>query len=191
VDHQSKIVSFESELLILVDENDMEVGFDSKANCHEGKGILHRAFSIFIFNSLGELLMQKRSSQKKLWPLFWSNSCCSHPRKGEKLKDAVMRRLEEELGFQTNLKYLYKFQYHAHYLEIGSENEFCSVFFGKSNDSVTSNPNEIEDYEYISVEDLDRRMKEAPDQFTPWFKMEWKRMRTEFWEEIVQFFNGH
>ena len=83
MDEQNKIVSFEDELLILVDENDNETGWDTKDVCHNGNGILHRAFSIFIFNDKQELLLQKRSQDKRLWPLFLSNSCCSHPRKGE------------------------------------------------------------------------------------------------------------
>ena len=188
-DNQHRVVSFDDEPLILVDEKDREIGYESKFKCHQGDGMLHRAFSIFIFNDQGQILMQKRSSQKKLWPLYWSNSCCSHPRKGEKLKDATLRRLEEELGFQTDLKFLFKFQYQAPYLEVGAENEFCSVFVGKSNDPVITNPNEIEDCRYISVEDLDRKIRENPDQYTPWFKMEWERMRNEFREDILQYLN--
>ena len=188
-DKQDKIVSFDNELLILVDDQDREIGYDSKFNCHRGKGILHRAFSIFIFNDQGQILMQKRSAQKKLWPLFWSNSCCSHPRKAEKLADATLRRLEEELGIQTDLKFIFKFQYQSPYLQLGSENEFCSVYIGKSNGPVRTNPNEIEDFRFISVEDLDRMIRDNPDQLTPWFKMEWERMRNEYWEDIVHYLN--
>jgi isopentenyl-diphosphate delta-isomerase len=188
-ENQNRIVSFENELLILVDDNDREIGYDSKNNCHSGNGLLHRAFSIFIFNEQGHILMQQRSAQKKLWPQFWSNSCCSHPRKGEKLEDATIRRLEEELGFQTMLKFLFKFQYQAPYLQVGSENEFCSVYIGKSNDPLKTNPHEIEDYKFFSVEDLDGKVKENHHQFTPWFKMEWERMRNEFWEYILKYLN--
>jgi isopentenyl-diphosphate delta-isomerase len=182
-------VSFEDEPLILVDDHDREIGYESKMNCHQGEGLLHRAFSIFIFNAQGQILMQKRSSQKKLWPMFWSNSCCSHPRKGEVLEDATQRRLQEELGIQTDLKYIFKFQYQAPYLDVGSENEFCSVFIGKSKDPVNTNPNEIEDYQFFSVKELEERMKKDSDHFTPWFKMEWERMRNEFWEEIQEYLN--
>ena len=97
--HESrKQVSFNDELLILVNEKDEEIGYKTKSVCHFGEGILHRAFSIFIFNTKEQLLMQKRSSQKNLWPNYWSNSCCSHPRKGEKIESAASRRLAEELG---------------------------------------------------------------------------------------------
>ena len=127
-------VSFDDEMLILVDEKDNITGYKNKLECHEGEGILHRAFSIFIFNDAGELLLQKRSAQKHLWPNYWSNSCCSHPRKGEELENATQRRLAEELGISTPLKHLFTFQYYAPYKNIGSEREMCAVFIGKSND---------------------------------------------------------
>ena len=92
------VVSFDNEKLILVDKYDNVLGYKSKAECHEGEGILHRAFSIFIFNDKNQLLLQKRSAKKLLWPLYWSNSCCSHPRKGENYETATHRRLKEELG---------------------------------------------------------------------------------------------
>ena len=103
------VVSSESEALILVDENDREIGFSSKDSCHDGPGILHRAFSLFIFNTAGELLLQQRSAGKRLWPLYWSNSCCSHPRAGETMELAVNRRLQQELhpvdpGQQVEMK---------------------------------------------------------------------------------------
>ena len=102
---EHEIVSCESENLILVDQQDREIGTLDKAACHDGQGMLHRAFSLFIFNSQGELLLQKRSSQKRLWGGYWSNSCCSHPRQGEEYEIAIRRRLKEELGIQTELKY--------------------------------------------------------------------------------------
>ena len=182
-----KTVSFDDELLILVNENDQEIGYKNKVECHQGGGILHRAFSIFIFNEKGEILMQKRSSEKKLWPLFWSNSCCSHPRKGEHIEKSTLRRLEEELGIRTDLKFFFKFQYQAQYLEVGSENELCAVFIGKSNSPVVANKNEIEEWHYMPVTELDQKIADDPTQFTPWFKMEWQRMRTEFWPDIQNY----
>ena len=95
------IVSFDSERLILVDSLDNEIGTMSKIDCHQGEGRLHRAFSVFLFNAKGELLIQQRSALKKLWPLFWSNSCCSHPREGENITEAVNRRLLDELGIEA------------------------------------------------------------------------------------------
>ena len=96
------------DLLILVDESDQELGFKSKSECHQGNGSLHRAFSVFIFNSSGQLLIQKRSRDKELWDLHWSNSCCSHPHKNEQMELAVKRRLKEELGIECPIHYLYK-----------------------------------------------------------------------------------
>lgn len=179
-------VSFDNEMLILVNENDVEIGWQNKVACHKGKGILHRAFSIFIFNDDGLVLMQQRSNQKALWPLYWSNSCCSHPRKGESIENAASRRLEEELGIKTILKFLYKFQYQASYKNIGSENELCSVFIGKSNGPVIVNENEVAQWKFIQINDLDKDITKNPQLYTPWFKMEWDRIRKEYWQEIQQ-----
>ncbi len=182
--HNDKIVSFDDEKLILVDPEDHVIGYENKDVCHQGEGILHRAFSIFIFNDKLELLLQQRSKDKKLWGLYWSNTCCSHPRKGETYEQATLRRLKEELGFEAPLTFLFKFQYQARFGEIGSENEVCSVYVGKSNQLPSPNPNEIADWKYISVEQLENEMKARPDRFTPWFKMEWQRIRNEYWETI-------
>ena len=103
---RDEIDSNASEQLILVDDQDREIGFKPKADCHLGAGVLHRAFSIFVFNGDNELLLQRRSLGKMLWPGFWSNTCCSHPRRGESMTVAVARRLEQELGFTCRLEYL-------------------------------------------------------------------------------------
>ncbi|WP_456440708.1 isopentenyl-diphosphate Delta-isomerase [Caldithrix abyssi] len=179
-----QIVSFDDEKLILVDENDHVLGYETKDVCHNGDGLLHRAFSIFIFNSQGELLLQQRSQDKRLWGLFWSNTCCSHPRKGETYEQATQRRLQEELGLKAPLKFLFKFQYQARFKDVGSENELCAVYVGKTDEPPTVNPNEIAAIRYISPEDLEKEMQAHPAQFTPWFKMEWERIRREFWPEI-------
>lgn len=183
-EYNHRQVSFDDEPLILVDKDDRIVGYKDKAACHRGSGILHRAFSIFIFNEKGQVLMQKRSSQKPLWPLYWSNSCCSHPRKGESYEVATRRRLEEELGFTTDLKFLYKFQYQARFNDDGSENELCAVYIGKYDGPVKTNPNEIAEWRFMDVGELDRQLTENPENFTPWFKMEWERLRKDFREEV-------
>jgi len=180
----NKAVSFDDELLIVVDENDTVMDYKSKIDCHRGDGILHRAFSIFIFNDQGQLILQKRSDRKLLWPLYWSNSCCSHPRKGETLETAIHRRLEEELGFDTELTYLYTFQYQEKFKEIGSENELCAVYIGKSNTLVQVNNNEIAEWRCIDPDDLTQEVTDHPDNFTPWFKMEWTKLTTEFMDKI-------
>ena len=177
-------VSFDNELLILINEKDEIVGYKDKTACHTGEGILHRAFSIFIFNEQGQVLMQKRSEQKLLWSLYWSNSCCSHPRKGENYEIATQRRLKEELGFTTDLKFLFKFQYQARFKDVGSENELCSVYIGKSDAPVVVNENEIAEWKFMEIAELEEELVIHPDNFTPWFKMEWERIRKEYWGEI-------
>ena len=179
-----KRVSFDDEMLILVNENDEPIGFKDKAACHAGDGILHRAFSIFIFNNQKHLLIQKRSKQKDLWPLYWSNSCCSHPRKGEWIESAVFRRLNEELGIATDLKFIFKFQYQVNFQDSGTENEVCSVFIGKSDVPITVNENEIAEWKFIEISELEKELSKNPDDFTPWFKEEWERIRTDFWNTI-------
>src|SRR5215471_9926103 len=124
----------DSEALILVDEADREVGHLSKAKCHDGQGVLHRAFSLLIFNTEGALLLQQRASSKRLWPLYWSNSCCSHPRRAESMETAIHRRLDEELGLHCPLHFLFKFQYQAQFDAAGAEQELCSVFVGRTAD---------------------------------------------------------
>jgi len=166
----------DSDSLILVDEADHGVGHLSKMLCHEGRGILHRAFSLLIFNGSGELLLQQRSASKRLWPLYWSNSCCSHPRRGETLEAAIHRRLYEELGLRCPLHYLFKFQYQAQFDETGAENELCSVFIGRSADPVRINTDEILAWRWISPEALRSEMAKDGGNFTPWFKIEWDRV---------------
>ena len=167
----------ESDSLILVDEADREVGHLDKARCHEGRGVLHRAFSLLIFNDAGELLLQQRSVAKRLWPLYWSNSCCSHPRRAETMEAATQRRLYEELGLRCPLEFLFKFQYQAQFDEAGAEQELCSVFIGRSSDPVRIDPSEIVAWRWISPEALRAELAGSEaDRFTPWFVMEWERI---------------
>jgi isopentenyl-diphosphate delta-isomerase len=177
-------VSFDDELLIVVDENDNVLDYKDKLICHQGEGILHRAFSIFIFNDKGEVLIQQRSDQKHLWPEYWSNSCCSHPRKGEELENAVQRRLAEELGIGAPLKHLFTFQYHARFRNVGSEREMCAVYIGKSNDKIVMNPNEIAEWKWVSINNLTSELAKNPERYTPWMKMEWEQMMIEHWDDI-------
>jgi len=180
----NKRVSFDSEKLIVVDKNDNIIGYDSKANIHEGEGILHRAFSIFIFNDQRELLLQKRSKQKLLWPLFWSNSVCSHPREHENNEIATQRRLKEELGIVTPIEYLFSFQYQANFNNIGSEREHCSVYIGKSNGPFSINNNEIAEWKFIPLEELNSELDKFPYKYTPWLKIEWDKIQKNYLESI-------
>ena len=177
---REEVVSNASEELILVDELDREIGFKAKAVAHVGKGVLHRAFSIFVFNSDNELLLQQRAPSKMLWPGYWSNTCCSHPRRGEVMSDAVTRRLEQELGFECPLEYLYKFKYQAQFGVWGAEHEVCSVYFGRYDGPVDVNVNEIAAWRFVGVDALERELNAKPDTFTPWFKMEWVHIQANY-----------
>jgi isopentenyl-diphosphate delta-isomerase len=179
------VVSDRSESLVLVDEHDCEIGAASKHACHADEGLLHRAFSIFIFNTRDELLLQKRSAQKPLWPNYWSNTCCSHPRQGETMEEAVRRRLAEELGIRTPLTYLYKFQYQARYESAGSEREFCWVYYGRHDGEPDVNLNEITDWRYIDVASFDTELAASPDDFTPWLKLEWAELKATYLPKIL------
>ena len=122
------IVSSDEEPLILVEELDRVIGSRSKLACHKGNGVLHRAFSVFLFSDDGDVLLQRRSQEKLLWPGFWSNACCSHPRVGEELLEAVHRRMAQELGVSTAVEFAYKFTYHAQFDNVGQNMSF--VLYG-------------------------------------------------------------
>ncbi len=179
-----EVVSSDDETLILVDESDREIGHMDKGACHDGDGVLHRAFSLFIFNPSGELLLQQRSAEKRLWPLFWSNTCCSHPRRGESTEVATKRRLAQELGMASQLHHLFTFQYQAPYLDLGSENEVCSVFVGLCSGPPRHNIHEIAAVRWISAADLDQEIDARPEIFTPWFMLEWPRVQSVFRETL-------
>ncbi len=133
------------DLLIKVNEHDEVLGPETRDACHSGTGVLHRAFSIYIFDGHGRLLLQRRSARKQLWPLHWSNSCCSHPRWGEEIAAAAERRLAEEVGIRTTLRPLFKFQYQAQFGERGAEHEVCTVFAGVADAVGTVDPGEVAD----------------------------------------------
>ena len=179
-------VDAESDALILVDADDHSLGEMSKMRCHEGRGVLHRAFSLLIFNARGELLIQQRATSKRLWPLFWSNSCCSHPRSGETMEAAIHRRLHEELGLSCELQFLFKFQYQAQFDATGAENELCSVFIGRSTDPTRVNREEIAAWRWISPERLRRELTtHGAEKFTPWFMVEWERIWSDHRDAVL------
>ncbi len=185
----ARIVSSEEESLILVDMNDNETGVLSKAECHDGEGVLHRAFSVFLFNPDGELLLQQRASGKRLWPLFWSNTCCSHPRQGESIEIAAVRRLQDELQASAALEFVYKFSYRANFEDLGSEHELCHVLLGSLDDTVTANTTEVEALRFVSAHKLEEELRANAEQFTPWFKMEWQRLNDEFPDVVARYTN--
>lgn len=177
IDTTDRIVSSGSEQLILVDENDNETGFLDKASCHDGGGVLHRAFSLFVFDRNGRLLLQRRSATKRLWPRYWSNSCCSHPRAGETMAEATGRRLKDELNIAAQLTFAYKFTYQADFGERGAENELCWVYLGRTGDAIIPNTNEIAATQLVTAAELDEQLAARPDEFTPWFILEWQRLQ--------------
>lgn len=175
----------ENDSLILVDEQDEAIGTLPKIDCHVGDGILHRAFSVFLFNNEGEVLLQQRSPEKMLWGGYWSNSCCSHPRSGESVEDAAKRRIMEELGVSSELNFLYKFLYHARFGDVGCEHEYCWVFAGRYDGNPVVNRDEITDWRHLSPSALSEEMAANEDRFTPWLKLEWARICEDFLDEIV------
>jgi isopentenyl-diphosphate delta-isomerase len=181
--------SEEFESLILVDEADREIGHLSKSECHEGRGVLHRAFSVLIFNGHGELLLQQRAASKPLWPLFWSNSCCSHPRRFESMEQAVQRRLQEELGVRCALNFLFKFHYQAQFEPIGAEHEICSVFIGRCSEPLSIDRSEILATRWISPDALQMELTGSGGaRFTPWFKLEWGRIWRDHRQDVLALF---
>jgi len=174
----NRIVSFDNEALIVVDPTDRILGHGTKAELHRGSGTLHRAFSIFLFNPAGELLLQRRSEKKPLWPGFWSNTCCSHPRRGESYGTATERRLAEELGIEAKLFFTHRFRYQAQYSEDGAEHELCSVYVGLTDHEPSPNPSEISAWQWIQPDELDRWLLEEPATLTPWLNLEWSALRS-------------
>lgn len=159
-----------SESVILVDENDNEIGLMVKLQAHR-EGLLHRAVSLFLFNSNGEYLLQKRALGKYHSPGLWTNSCCTHPRKDELVSDAVARRTKEELGItDLHLKFAFKYTYKARLDQGLTEHELDHVFIGESNELPKADPSEVMDWRYISEHELLSEINKSPEAFTEWFK---------------------
>ncbi|WP_443943509.1 isopentenyl-diphosphate Delta-isomerase [Pedobacter sp. AW1-32] len=158
------------EQIILVDECDRPQGLMEKMEAHE-KGVLHRAFSVFIFNSVGELLLQKRALNKYHSGGLWTNTCCSHPRENENNLDAANRRLNEEMGMSCVLTYGFNFVYKAIFDDGLIEHEFDHVFFGVTDERPNINIEEVEDYAYVSLKKLREDILMKPERFTPWLRI--------------------
>jgi len=164
------------EYVVLVDEQDNPIGTMEKQQAHV-EGVLHRAFSIFIFNSDKKLLLQKRASSKYHCGGMWTNTCCSHPRETENTIDAAHRRLQEEMGMHCELKPIFSFVYKAEFENGLTEHEFDHVFFGESNQTPTLNLEEVEDFRYVGMEELQIEINENPAHFTPWFLIALDRVK--------------
>lgn len=157
------------EEVILVDTNNSEIGKMEKMQAHI-EGRLHRAFSIFVFNSKGELLLQQREKGKYHSGGLWTNTCCSHPRVGEDIKEAVHRRLKEEMGFDCDLSEKKTFLYNAKFDNDLIEHELDHIFIGYYNGVPIPNKEEVENWKWISTKDLKKELEAEPDKFTYWFK---------------------
>lgn len=167
-------------MVILVNHNDHEIGSIEKIEAHE-KALLHRAFSVFIFNSNGELLMQQRANDKYHSAGLWTNTCCSHPFPSEMTMDAANRRLYEEMGLKTELQFKFKFLYKAPFDNNLTEHEIDHVFVGYSDETPQLNADEVAAHKYMTLESVQQSIAIEPEQYTVWFKI----IFSEFMHEIT------
>jgi len=158
------------EQVILVNEQDEQIGLMNKMEAHE-KALLHRAFSVFVMNDKGELMLQQRAAEKYHSPLLWANTCCSHQRDGETSLNAGKRRLEEEMGFVCELKELFSFIYKAPFDNGLTEHELDHVMIGTYQDAPVINPEEVESYKWMTLEAVKNDMEKQPEIYTEWFKI--------------------
>lgn len=158
------------EKVILVDENDRKIGLMEKMEAHE-KALLHRAFSVFVFNDQGELLLQRRAAKKYHSPGLWTNTCCSHQRDGETNIEAGKRRLQEEMGFSCELEEVFSFIYKAPFDNGLTEHELDHVMIGHYNTDPMLNENEADGFRWMKLDAVKADMKEHPEKYTAWFKI--------------------
>jgi len=156
--------------VILVDENDNVIGTEEKIKAHQ-EGKLHRCFSIFVFNSKDELLLQKRAKSKYHSGGLWSNTCCSHPIHGEPIEKTVHQRLKEEMGFDCELKEIFSFTYKTKLDNNLFEHEYDHVFIGKFDGEPNPNPEEVDEWKWIGLEELKKGIQENPDSYTYWLRV--------------------
>ncbi len=170
-----------SHQVILVNENDEVIGFMEKMEAHQ-KAVLHRAFSIFIFNRKGEMLLQQRALKKYHCAGLWTNACCSHPLPGEDVEQAAERRLLEEMGFTTPLQKLFHFVYEASFDNGLTEHEYDHVFVGVYENEISINRQEVNDYCFKSLDDIAASLITHPGKYTVWFRIAFPRVK-KWWEE--------
>lgn len=163
------------EEIILVDEHDNELGTMEKMEAHQ-KGRLHRAFSVFIFNTAGELLLQQRALHKYHSAGIWANTCCSHPRPGENIYEAATRRLQEEMGLQCELEKAFSFIYKVDFTNGLTEHELDHVFIGYSDKKPDCNTQEVADYNYVKPEIIQEEIKNNPEKYAYWFVLCFNRV---------------
>jgi len=156
--------------VILVNEQDEQIGLMEKIEAHE-KALLHRAFSVFVFNKKGELMLQQRALTKYHTPGLWTNTCCSHQREGETNVEAGKRRLLEEMGFTTDLKDTISFIYKAPFENGLTEHEYDHILVGQYDEDPKPNPEEVNAWKWVSLEEVKEDMKRNPEVYTEWFKI--------------------
>lgn len=171
------------ERVVLINRKDEFLGTMEKQKAHE-LGVLHRAFSIFLFNQKGEMLLQQRAASKYHSPLLWTNACCSHPRLNESYADAANRRLKEELGITCQIEEVLHFIYKAEVGEGLTEHELDRVFVGHYDDEFKLNPDEVAEIKYIKMETLRQDIQNNPEQYTTWFRIIFDRVDAYFKENI-------
>ncbi|HYO22341.1 MAG TPA: isopentenyl-diphosphate Delta-isomerase [Flavisolibacter sp.] len=167
--------------VILVTEHDEAVGVMEKMEAHR-KGLLHRAFSVFIFDKRGKMLLQQRAPQKYHGGLLWTNACCSHPYPNERVEEAAERRLNEELGFTTSLEKIFAFTYKAEVENNLIEHEYDHVFAGEYEDAIHANSEEVATYAYHSMDEIRLLIEEKPAAFTAWFKLAFPQIES-WWKK--------
>lgn len=161
--------------VILVDEHDVPTGTMEKMEVHQ-KALLHRAFSVFIFNEKGEMLLHKRADKKYHSGGLWTNACCSHPKPGEETATAASIRLQEEMGFNTVITKAFDFVYKAPFDNGLTEHEFDHVFIGTYDGDIVPNPEEVSDYCFKTVEEIRNSIQSHPQKYTEWFKIAFPKM---------------
>ena len=174
----------ENDKVILVTEHDDMVGIMDKMEAHK-QGLLHRAFSIFIFNRKGEMLLQQRALNKYHSAGLWTNACCSHPMPGEKTQDAAHRRLMEELGFDTTIEKIFDFVYKAKFDNGLTEHEFDHVFAGEYEGKLNVDTGEVNDFCYKEIQEIKNTMETHPQKYTAWFHIAFPKIE-EWWESRYQ-----
>ena len=167
--------------VILVDEKDQVVGHMEKMEAHR-KGVLHRAFSVFVFNSQGEMLLQRRAAGKYHSAGLWTNACCSHPVPGEQTDSAARRRLREEMGFETPIEKIFDFIYKASFDNGLTEYEFDHVYTGQYEGPVNPDPEEVSEYCFRNLHDIKKSLVSEPGIFTAWFQIAFPQVET-WWIE--------
>jgi isopentenyl-diphosphate Delta-isomerase len=174
--------NFMEEKVILVNELDEQIGLMPKLEAHQ-KAVLHRAFSVFVLNDKNEIMLQQRAQHKYHSPLLWTNTCCSHQREGETNIQAGNRRLFEEMGFKTEIKELFHFIYKAPFDNGLTEHELDHVMVGYYNEAPQINPEEVQDWKWMKIEEVKNDMQIHPERYTVWFKI--------IFDEFYHFLEAH